>query len=126
MIYPLALVALGGAIGSAARFLVNLAALRAFGAGFPVGTLAVNVAGCVLMGMLSVWLLGPKGSPPVAPFLMTGVLGGFTTFSAFALDAVSLWQRGDHGAGVAYVLGSVILSLGGLLFGMAIARGMSA
>lgn len=121
MMQTLPLVALGGAIGSAARYLVNVAALRAFGPGFPVATFAVNVAGCFLMGLLVV-ALAHLGATRHAPFLMTGILGGFTTFSAFALDAVTLWDRGQGALAASYVAGSVVLSLAALLLGMAAAR----
>ena len=114
-------VALGGAIGASARYLTGVATLRAFGPGFPVGTVVVNVAGSFLMGVLVV-VLAQKGGTRLAPFLMTGVLGGFTTFSAFSLDALTLWDRGQAGWAAAYVLGSVALSLAGIALGMAVAR----
>ena len=123
MIQTLSLVALGGAAGSAMRHLVTLAALRAFGPGFPAGTMVVNVAGSFLMGMLAVLLAGAGGRLP--PLLMTGVLGGFTTFSAFSLDAVALWERGATVAAGGYVLGSVILSVAALVLGMVLARGLA-
>src|SRR4029077_365288 len=87
---------LGGGIGSALRYGVGRVALILVGPNFPAGTLAVNVIGCVLMGVLIEWLALRDAGIDVATklFLMTGVLGGFTTFSAFALDAVTLWERG--------------------------------
>ena len=117
-------VALGGAIGASARFAVNLAAARLFGMGFPVGTLCVNVLGSFAMGVLAVVLL--DRASPLAPFLLTGVLGGFTTFSAFALDTTVLWQRGDSGLAMGYVLASVVLSLAAVSAGLAIGRGIFA
>lgn len=116
---------LGGGIGSALRYGVGRAALAAAGPNFPLGTLAVNVLGCVLMGVLAEWLAwrdtGIDAS--VKLFLTAGLLGGFTTFSAFALDAAALWQRGEAVTAAAYVAGSVILSIAGLFAGMALMRG---
>ena len=118
-----ALVAFGGALGAVLRHLAGLVCVRAFGTGFPWGTLAVNVLGSFLMGALAVWLTR-RGSGPDALrlALATGLLGGFTTFSTFSLDAVSLWQRGDAGAAVAYVAVSVAAGIGGLLAGLAVGR----
>lgn len=122
MIGTLAQVALGGAIGASARYLTNVAVIRGIGPGFPWSTLIVNVLGSFLMGVLVVWL-AERGAMRLAPFLMTGILGGFTTFSAFSLDAVALWERGAAGQALAYVAGSVMLSLGALVAGMAVTRG---
>jgi CrcB protein len=116
-------VALGGAIGAVARYLVSLGTGRLLGAGFPWGTLAVNVIGSFLMGLLVV-VLAQKGGIRMAPFLMTGVLGGFTTFSAFSLDAVVLFERGNLGQAAGYVMASVGLSLGAIVLAMILARGM--
>jgi CrcB protein len=122
--YHLGLVALGGAIGASGRHLVNLLTLRLFGSGFPVGTLAVNVVGGLLMGCLAGFLAlkTSGGGQSLRLFLGTGILGGFTTFSAFSLDAVSLWQRGDLAAASAYVLASVLLSILALLAGVSLVR----
>ena len=114
-------VALGGAIGSAARYLTNVGAARLFGAGFPWGTIIVNVAGSFLMGLL-VALLVQRDAMRLVPFLMTGILGGFTTFSAFSLDAVKLWQGGEPTVAAAYVVFSVLLSIAALMLGMALFR----
>jgi CrcB protein len=121
MIPTLLQVALGGAFGASARYLVNVSTMRLIGPGFPWATLAVNVIGSFLMGALVV-ILAHKDATRLAPFLMTGVLGGFTTFSAFSLDALTLWERGQTGPAAAYVLGSVIVSLGAILAGMLITR----
>jgi CrcB protein len=121
MLGNLLLVALGGALGSAGRWLVTLAALRAFGPGLPLGTLAVNIAGSFAMGLCAQRIA--QGSPQ-AMLMMTGMLGGFTTFSAFSLDAFALWDRGATGLAAAYVLGSVILSLAALVLGIATARAL--
>lgn len=123
MLTTLVQVALGGAIGAVARFLVVTGAARAFGPGFPIGTLAVNVAGSLVMGMLAALLLGPK-TAPAAPFLITGVLGGFTTFSAFSLDALRLVEDGRIGTAALYVVLSVVLSLGACALGLVATRGM--
>ncbi|TGD62513.1 fluoride efflux transporter CrcB [Tabrizicola sp. WMC-M-20] len=123
MILTLFHVALGGAIGASLRYLVTVASARAFGIGFPYGTLMVNVGGSFLMGVLVV-VLAEKGGMRAAPFLMTGILGGFTTFSAFSLDAISLWERGESWLSFGYVGASVILSLGALGAGLQLARSM--
>ena len=119
MMNPYVQVALGGALGASARHGVNLGAARLFGPGFPWATLAVNIAGSFLMGLL-VAALGRGGL--WAPFLLTGVLGGFTTFSAFSLDAVMLWQKGQGGLAALYVGASVLLSLAALVAGLSMGR----
>ena len=117
------LVFVAGGLGASARHGVNLAALRLLGPGFPWGTLLVNAAGGVAMGVLAAWLSsrGP-GDEPARLLLATGLLGGFTTFSAFSLDAVTLWQRGDAAAAILYVVASVLLAVGGLVLGSSLAR----
>jgi len=122
------LVFLGAGIGGSLRHAVNLACARAFGTGFPWGTLTVNVVGSFVMGALAAWLAlkaGEGWSQPLRLFLTTGILGGFTTFSAFSLDAVLLWERGDAGAAFAYVATSVLLSILGLAAGLALVRTMT-
>ena len=118
-------VALGGALGASARYLTGVAAMRLIGPGFPWATLFVNVMGSFLMGVLVIWF-AHRDLTRLAPLLMTGLLGGFTTFSAFSLDAVSLWQRGEAAAAALYVGVSVALSLAALLAGMGVARGVLA
>lgn len=110
MFATLAQVALGGAIGAGARYLVNHAFSRSIGPGFPWATLTVNVVGSFAMGVLVV-VLAKRSGMTYAPFLMTGVLGGFTTFSAFSLDVSVLYERGEIVLAGAYVLASVILSV---------------
>lgn len=117
-------VALGGAMGSAARHGVNILAGR-LSPGFPLGTLAVNIAGCLAMGLLAA-ALAHRGGQHLAPFLLTGVLGGFTTFSAFALDSLTLWERGAAATALGYVAGSVLLSLAAVMAGLALGRGLFA
>jgi CrcB protein len=109
-------------LGATARYLVSFAAMRLIGSGFPWATLAVNIFGSFLMGILVV-TFAHKDLMRFAPLLMTGLLGGFTTFSAFSLDAISLWQRGEVMAATGYVAASVLLSLAALVAGMALARG---
>ena len=113
------LVGLGGAVGSVARY----GFYRLLPA--PVGTLGVNVIGGFLMGLLVGWL-ALKGNDTESSrlFVGVGVLGGFTTFSAFSLDAVQMMSRGAWGAVAAYVLGSVVASIAALYLGMMIGRGL--
>ena len=115
-------VALGGALGASARFLTGVAVLRLTGPGFPLAVLGVNVVGSFLMGMFVVWA-AQRGGTHLSPFVMTGVLGGFTTFSAFSLEAVTLFERGEITQAGLYVALSVILSIAGLCLGLWVARG---
>ncbi len=116
-------VALGGAIGAAARYLVAMQALRLFGPGFPWGTLTVNVAGSLVMGLLAGFFAHRmQVSTDVRMFLMTGILGGFTTFSAFSLDVSVLVARKDYMMSALYIIGSVSLSVAVLFIGLRLAR----
>lgn len=118
-------VAGGGAIGASLRHLLQIAALRAFGPAFPFGTFAANVVGCFAMGLVVAFLAAREPHPTeLRAFLTVGVLGGFTTFAAFALDAVTLWREKALAAVAIYVLGSVVLSLGGLIAGLAAGRAL--
>jgi CrcB protein len=122
------LVFLGAGIGGSLRHAVNLACARAFGSGFPWGTLTVNLVGSFTMGALAAWLTfkaGEAWSQPLRLFLTTGILGGFTTFSAFSLDAVLLWERGDAATAFFYVAASVLLSIAGLAAGLALVRALA-
>lgn len=121
MILTTLFVAAGGAIGAALRYLTNVGVMRLLGPGFPFGTVAVNVLGSFFMGLLVV-VLAAKGGNKFAPFLMTGVLGGFTTFSAFSLDAMTLWERGAILHAAFYVAGTVIVGIAALVAGMAFGR----
>jgi CrcB protein len=117
------IVFLGAGLGGMARHGVNLATARLFGVGFPYGTLAVNVAGCLCMGLVAEYWALKSGLPqPARLFLTTGFMGGFTTFSAFSLDAAYLWERGDGLAAAGYVLASVILSIAALFIGLWLVR----
>ena len=124
MIWTLAQVGAGGAIGAILRFLTQVGAARLFGPGFPVGTLAANTLGSFAMGLLAVWL-AERGLLRAAPFLMAGVLGAYTTFSTFSLDAWSLWERGAPGLAATYVAASLVLALGGLWAGLIVGRAMA-
>jgi len=122
------LVFLGGGIGAASRHGVNLAAARLLGVGLPWGTIIVNIAGSLAMGLIVAWFAfraGAGWSQHTRLFLTTGFLGGFTTFSAFSLDVALLWERGAHGLAAAYVVGSVVLSIAGLFLGMWLVRTLS-
>ena len=120
------LVALGGAIGAALRFLSGVAILRLTGPqDFPLAIITVNVLGSFLMGVFVV-AAAHKGLTHLSPFVMTGILGGFTTFSAFSLETVTLMERGDYGAAGVYVAVSVILSIGALMLGLLMARSVFA
>ncbi len=121
---PLLQVALGGALGASGRYLTTTAVARLMGKSFPWGTMTVNVAGSFAMGVLVVLLAHLSGNR-FAPLLMTGVLGGFTTFSAFSLDAATLYERGQVGPAAAYILASVILSVMALFAGLWFARSLT-
>lgn len=121
------IVFLGAGIGGAGRHGVNVLAARLFGTAFPAGTLAINVLGCLLMGLIA-GVFAFRGHLPqeMRLFLTTGILGGFTTFSAFSLDAALLWERGEAGLAVLYVGASVIFSLLAVAAGLAVSRLMLA
>ena len=121
----LTVIALGGALGAVLRYLSVTAALRLLGPGFPYGTLFVNVAGSLIMGFAAAALLERVGNDRMYLFLMTGVLGGFTTFSAFSLEALYLIERGRVAASVVYIGGSVGLSIFALMIGLWAGRAMS-
>lgn len=114
---------LGGGLGAALRHAVNVGTARLMGPALPWGTFTVNVTGSFLMG-LAIGYLAFKGEASQAwrLFLTTGVLGGYTTFSAFSLDAVLMWERHQIGLATAYVLGSVALSIVGLFLGLWLLR----
>lgn len=116
------LVALGGGIGAMGRHGLGHLAFRVFGPGFPVGTLAVNVLGGLLMGLLAGWLSTKDGGQNLRLLLGVGLLGGFTTFSAFSLDAFLMLEKGRYGALAAYVGSSVILAIAAIAIGLIIAR----
>ena len=116
-------VALGGAVGSAARYGVNVWSGRVLGAEFPWHTFIVNVAGCFIMGVLvELMALKLNVGGDTRAFLTTGILGGFTTFSAFSLDFALLVERKTYGAALAYGAGSVALSLIAVFAGLSLVR----
>ena len=117
------IVFLGAGIGGAGRHGVNVLMARLFGTGFPLGTFTVNVVGCFLMGLIAGFFAFRGHLPQEARlFLTTGILGGFTTFSAFSLDAALLWERGEGGLAALYVVASVVLTLAGVAAGLATIR----
>jgi CrcB protein len=116
------LVALGGGVGSVLRYGVNLAGYALVGAGFPWWTLAVNVLGSFAMGLIAAFLLLRGGSDEWRALLATGVLGGFTTFSAFSLDFAELVERGEHLNAAGYAAASVALSIAAVFAGLSLAR----
>ena len=118
------LVMAGGAIGAGARHLTGRATLSLFGAGLPYGTLTVNLAGGLLMGLLTGVLArwGTAQGEAWRLFLGVGILGGFTTFSSFSLDTVLLWQRGEAAWALGYVMLSVIGSIAALVAGLFLSR----
>jgi fluoride exporter len=121
----LLLATVGGALGSGARHLVNVAVTRAMGPAFPWATLTVNVVGSLLMGFLVDLILRRfGGSVEMRTFLATGILGGFTTFSAFTLDVSALVGRGDHTGAVTYIVASVAISLIALYAGLALSKAL--
>lgn len=119
------IVFLGGGIGAAIRHGMNIGVGRALGTGFPYGTLIINVTGSFVMGLIAGYFaLKGDASQNWRLFLTTGILGGYTTFSAFSLDAALLYERGEVGAAGIYVLSSVVLSIAGLFAGLAIVRSL--
>ncbi len=117
------LVAVGGGIGAALRHMSNMAALRMFGPNFPWGTLGINIAGSFAMGLF-IELLSRKfgASQELRLFVATGILGGFTTFSAFSLDFASLFERGQVVYAFAYAVASVVFAIAALFAGLWLAR----
>ncbi len=121
------IVAIGGGLGSALRYGVNVWAPQLFGPGYPWNTLIVNVVGGFIMGALTgLATLKLNFSPEMRLFLTTGMVGGFTTFSAFALDFVVLAERREFVLAGGYVLASVALSIGACFAGLAVARSILA
>ncbi len=118
------LVFVGGGLGAMLRHLVNRLAFAAWGS-FPAGTLIVNVAGSLAIGLLvGSFAALPSVSQPVRLFATTGFLGGFTTFSAFSLDALTLWERGQTWLAAGYVVASVLLSLAAVAAGFLLSRAL--
>jgi CrcB protein len=119
------LVAVGGAIGSVARYLTGMVAIRQFGPNFPWGTLTVNIVGSLAIGMLAE-LIARRFSAPREwqLFIVTGFLGGFTTFSSFSLDVTVMLDRGDMLLALAYIAASLLVSLFAVFAGLALMRAL--
>ena len=119
------LVAIGGALGSVSRYLIGLATLRWFGPNPPWGTLAVNIIGGLAIGVFAELIARRfDGSAELRLFIVTGILGGFTTFSAFSLEVTAMAERGDYLTALTYVLTSVIISVAAVFAGLALVRGL--
>ncbi|MFY9958653.1 fluoride efflux transporter CrcB [Bradyrhizobium sp.] len=117
------LVFVGGGLGASLRHFINVACAKGFGTNFPFGTFIINITGSTVMGLIAGYLaFKGEASQPWRLFLMTGILGGYTTFSAFSLDAVLLYERGAIGLAAFYVVGSVAFSIAGLFAGLALIR----
>ena len=128
LISPYILVFVGAGLGGVLRHTLNLVIGRAMGMGFPWATAFINVSGSVAMGFLVGWLAfraGAGWTQSVRLFVATGVLGGYTTFSTFSLESILLLERGETGAALAYVCGSVALGMLGLWGGLSLARALS-
>ena len=117
------LVFIGGGLGSTLRHIINVVSARVLGTGFPYHTFIINITGSIVMGLIAGYLaFKGEAAQPWRLFVMTGILGGYTTFSAFSLDVVLLYERGETGLALLYVLGSVVLSIAGLVAGLALGR----
>lgn len=115
-------IGLGGAVGSVLRYLIGGVVQRAAHAGFPAGTLVVNIVGCFVIGVLAQHYMNVETHPTMRAALMTGFCGGFTTFSAFSLETVGLLRGGEYGKTAAYLVLSVSLSILATVSGMAAAK----
>ena len=117
------IVFLGGGIGAAIRHGINLLTSRLLGTAFPYSTLFINITGSIVMGLVAAYFAFKSGGTQHwRLFLTTGILGGYTTFSAFSLDAAVLYERGEIGLAAFYVIASVLLSIAGLFAGLALVR----
>ena len=112
------LVAAGGAIGAALRHWTGMISLRLLGQAYPYGTLIVNIVGSLLMGVFVAWLAKKGGTDNLRLFVATGLLGGFTTFSAFSLDVVNMIERGALWPAFGYISASVLMSVTAIVFGL--------
>jgi len=117
------LVFVGGGLGATLRHFINVFCARSLGTGFPWGTFIINITGSTVMGLIAGYLaFKGEASQPWRLFLMTGILGGYTTFSAYSLDAALLYERGEPMLAALYVVGSVALAIVGLFAGLALIR----
>jgi CrcB protein len=117
------LVFIGGGLGSSLRHTINVVCAKCIGTAFPYGTFIINITGSTVMGLVAGYFAF-RGDAPQSwrLFLMTGILGGYTTFSAYSLDAALLYERGEIGLAAFYVVGSVVFSILGLFAGLALMR----
>jgi len=122
--FNLLLVVVGGGIGAGIRQLTNVAALRLVGPNYPWGTIVINIVGSLVMGLFIATLARRGGSNELRLFVATGILGGFTTFSAFSLDFATLWERGATLPALGYALASVIGAILALFVGLWLARSL--
>ncbi|ESX86154.1 fluoride efflux transporter CrcB [Mesorhizobium sp. M0615] len=123
--FNLLLVVVGGGIGAGIRHLTNIGALRLVGPNYPWGTMAINILGSFVMGLFVAALMRRGGSNELRLFVATGILGGFTTFSAFSLDFATLWERGATLPALGYALASVVGAIIALFLGLWLARTVS-
>jgi fluoride exporter len=120
------LVFVGGGLGASLRHFINVTCARCIGVDFPWGTFIINITGSIVMGLIAGYLaFRGEAAQAWRLFLMTGILGGYTTFSAFSLDFATLYERGALGLAAAYVLGSVIISIAGLFAGLWLIRALT-
>lgn len=124
---PYLLVAVGGALGSMARYGTGVLVGKAWTASFPLATMLINIAGSLAMGLFIGWLARttPSWQADARLFVAVGVFGGFTTFSSFSLDTISMLERGEIGPALLYVLASVIIGIGALYGGLVVMRGVA-
>ena len=124
---PYLLVAVGGALGSMARYGTGVLVGRAWTASFPLATMLINIAGSLAMGLFIGWLARttPSWQADARLFVAVGIFGGFTTFSSFSLDTISMLERGEVGPALLYLLASVIVGIGALYGGLAVMRGVA-
>src|SRR5262245_52693813 len=122
-VFAFLVVFIGGGLGSILRHALNQLSSSFLGPDFPYGTLSVNIIGSLAMGLIAGWFaLRGGGGQTLLLFLTTGILGGFTTFSAFSLDAALLWERGQAARALLYALGSVIPAIAAVFFGLVVMR----
>ena len=123
---PIVLVFVGGGLGAVLRYGMSIGVTRLAGTGFPVATLSINVFGSFLMGLVVAWFaFRGEGGQEWRLFLTTGVLGGYTTFSAFSLETMLLYERGDTMLAALYVVLSVVVSVLALAAGLAVVRSLT-
>jgi CrcB protein len=122
---PYLLVAVGGALGSMARYGAGVAVGRVWRSEFPLGTMLINIVGSLAMGVFIGYLtrFTPSWQADARLFVAVGLFGGFTTFSSVSLDSIAMLERGDFGPAIAYVLISVLVGIGGLYGGLILMRG---